>query len=121
MPELPEVETIVRGLGPLLRDRRIEGVWWSGQALHLGRKVDLRGLRAVAVGRTVAGVRRRGKYILVEVAGPIGRGVIIHLGMTGRLRVQPAASRAGVAHHVVLALAGGRRAALRPTPGGSAG
>ncbi len=29
-------------------------VWWSGQGLHLGRKVDLRGLRAVAVGRTVA-------------------------------------------------------------------
>ena len=69
MPELPEVETIVRGLGPLVRGRRIEGVWWSGQGLHLGRKVDLRGLRAVAVGRAIAGVRRRGKYILVDVDG----------------------------------------------------
>ena len=67
MPELPEVETIVRGLAPLVRGRRIEAVWWSGQGLHLGRKVDVRGLRAVAVGRAIAGVRRRGKYIVVDV------------------------------------------------------
>ena len=107
MPELPEVETIVRGLGPLLRGRRIEGVWWSGQGLHLGRKVDLRGLRAVAVGRTVARVGRRGKYILVEVAGRKAEGIIIHLGMTGRLRVQPAASARASHTHVVFALAGG--------------
>jgi formamidopyrimidine-DNA glycosylase len=112
MPELPEVETIVRGLGPLVRGRRIEAVWWSGEGLHLGRKVDLRGLRAVAVGHAIAGVRRRGKYIVVEVdGGGVGRdagaGIIIHLGMTGRLRVQPKAA-ARVPHtHVVLALAGG--------------
>jgi formamidopyrimidine-DNA glycosylase len=112
MPELPEVETIVRGLAPLVRGRRIEAVWWSGEGLHLGRKVDLRGLRAVAVGRAIAGVRRRGKYILVDVdedgrrPGP-DAGIIIHLGMTGRLRVQPK-SAARVPHtHVVLALAGG--------------
>jgi formamidopyrimidine-DNA glycosylase len=107
MPELPEVETIVRGLGPLVRGRRIDGVWWSGQGLHLGRKVDLRGLRAVAIGRTVARVRRRGKYILVEIAGPEDQGIIIHLGMTGRLRVQPAASARAPHTHVVFALGGG--------------
>jgi formamidopyrimidine-DNA glycosylase len=110
MPELPEVETIVRGLGPLVRGRRIEGVWWSGQGLHLGRKVDLRGLRAVAVGRAIAGVRRRGKYILVDVDGQgpgAGAGIIIHLGMTGRLRVQPKAAMRVPHTHVVLALAGG--------------
>jgi len=110
MPELPEVETIVRGLDPLVRGRRIEGVWWSGQGLHLGRKVDLRGLRAVAVGRAIAGVRRRGKYILVDVAGQgrdAGAGIIIHLGMTGRLRVQPKATLRAPHTHVVLALAGG--------------
>ena len=112
MPELPEVETIVRGLGPLVRGRRIEGVWWSGQGLHLGRKVDLRGLRAVAVGRAITGVRRRGKYILVDVdAGghgdDAGAGIIIHLGMTGRLRVQPKAAPRLPHTHVVLALTGG--------------
>src|SRR4029077_1966044 len=82
MPELPEVETIVRGLAPRLLGRRIDAVWWSGQGLHLGRKVDLRGLRAVAVGRPVARVRRRGKYILLEVGAGADEGVIIHLGMT---------------------------------------
>jgi formamidopyrimidine-DNA glycosylase len=112
MPELPEVETIVRGLGPRVRGRRIEAVWWSGQGLHLGRKVDLRGLCAVAVGRAIAGVRRRGKYILIDVdAGRSGRdagaGIIIHLGMTGRLRVQPKAAVRVPHTHVVLALAGG--------------
>ena len=69
MPELPEVETIVRGLAPRLRGRRIESVWWSGQPLHLRRKVDLRGLRAVAVGHAITGVRRIGKFILVAVDG----------------------------------------------------
>jgi formamidopyrimidine-DNA glycosylase len=110
MPELPEVETIVRGLDPLVRGRRIEGVWWSGQGLHLRRKVDVRGLRAVAVGRPIAGVRRRGKYILVDVDGQGqdgGAGIIIHLGMTGRLRVQPRAAMRVPHTHVVLALAGG--------------
>jgi formamidopyrimidine-DNA glycosylase len=107
MPELPEVETIVRGLAPRVRGRRIDTVWWSGQGLHLGRKVDLAGLRAVAVGRAVAGVRRRGKYILLEVTGLGGEGVIIHLGMTGRLRVQPAATARAPHTHVVFALAGG--------------
>ena len=111
MPELPEVETIVRGLAPLVRGRRIEAVWWSGQGLHLGRKVDLRGLRAVAVGHAVAGVRRRGKYILVDVDDSerrdAGSGIIIHLGMTGRLRVQPEAATRMPHTHVVLTLGGG--------------
>jgi formamidopyrimidine-DNA glycosylase len=110
MPELPEVETIVRGLDPLLRGRRVEGVWWSGQGLHLGRKVDLRGLRAVTVGRAIAGVRRRGKYILVDVGRQEGEGegegVILHLGMTGRLRVQPKTAPRVPHTHVVFALAG---------------
>jgi len=112
MPELPEVETIVRGLGPLVRGRRIESVWWSGQGLHLGRKVDLVGLRAVAVGRAIVGVRRRGKYILVDVEASrqgrdAGAGIIIHLGMTGRLRVEPKGAVRPPHTHVVLALAGG--------------
>jgi len=112
MPELPEVETIVRGLDPLVRGRRIDAVWWSGEGLHLGRKVDLRGLRAVGVGRAITGVRRRGKYILVDVdpdrqGRDDGAGIIIHLGMTGRLRVQPKGAERAPHTHVVLALAGG--------------
>jgi formamidopyrimidine-DNA glycosylase len=105
MPELPEVETIVRGLEPALRGRRVEAVWGSGLPLHLNRPVDLRALRAVAVGRAIGGVRRRGKYLLIETGG--GEGVVVHLGMTGRLRVQPAAAPRAPHTHVVLALRGG--------------
>jgi formamidopyrimidine-DNA glycosylase len=107
MPELPEVETIVRGLDPLVRGRRIETVWWSGLPLHLARKVDLRGLRAVAVDGTIAGVRRLGKYIIVEIDRARDHGVVIHLGMTGRLRVEPAARTRAPHTHVVFGLAGG--------------
>ena len=74
MPELPEVETIVRGLAPRLRGRHVESVWWSGQALHLRRKVDLAGLRAVAVGHAIAGVRRVGKFILIAIDDAKRRG-----------------------------------------------
>jgi formamidopyrimidine-DNA glycosylase len=107
MPELPEVETIVRGLRPLVRGRRINGVWTSGLPLHLRRPVDARGLKRIAIGRVIADVRRLGKYILLGLRGDADAGVIIHLGMTGRLRVQSAGA-ARVPHtHVVLALAGG--------------
>ena len=88
MPELPEVESIVRGLGPRLRGRRVESIWWSGKRLHLRRKVDVAGLRAVAVSRAITGVRRVGKFIMIDVAGTPDSGVLVHLGMTGRLRVE---------------------------------
>lgn len=106
MPELPEVETIARGLDPVLRGRRVTGVWGSGLPLHLNRPVDLGALEAVAVGRTIERVGRRGKYLLIEVGGE-GDGVVVHLGMTGRLRVQPARAARAPHTHVVLALQGG--------------
>ena len=124
MPELPEVETIVRGLGPVLRGREITAVWGSGFGLRLARPVDLRGLRDVSVGRVFTDVRRRGKYITLVTAtkGTKGtakrstkerppsatdEGVCIHLGMTGRLRVQPATEPRAPHTHVVFSLAGG--------------
>jgi len=107
MPELPEVETIVRGLAPRLRGRRVESVWWSGQPLHLRRKVDVRGLRAVAVGHAITGVRRLGKFILIAVDGAGESGVVIHLGMTGRLRVEAASDARALHTHVAFRLAGG--------------
>ncbi len=117
MPELPEVETIVRGLRPALRGREITAVWGSGFALRLARAVDLRGLRGVSVGRRIADVRRRGKYIAVvttktsrgtKTSTATGdEGVCIHLGMTGRLRVQPATEARAPHTHVVFSLDGG--------------
>jgi formamidopyrimidine-DNA glycosylase len=105
MPELPEVETIVRGLGPRLRGRRVTAVWGSGKPLHLRRQVDLRALRAVAVDHTVRDVSRVGKYIVLGFGAD--RGVIVHLGMTGRLRVQSGDDPRAPHTHIALALAGG--------------
>jgi formamidopyrimidine-DNA glycosylase len=120
MPELPEVETIARGLGPLVVGRRIEAVWGSGKPLHLRRAVDLRGLRALAVGRKIAAVRRAGKYLLVALApepqpstdrastavsvAARDPGLVIHLGMTGRLRVLPASTPRAPHTHLALRL-----------------
>jgi formamidopyrimidine-DNA glycosylase len=106
VPELPEVETIVRGLAPVLRGRRVAGVWGSGLPLRLARPVDLRGLRGVSVGRVFAGARRLGKYIVLDIEGASG-GVGVHLGMTGRLRVQPASASRDRHTHVVFQLEGG--------------
>jgi formamidopyrimidine-DNA glycosylase len=109
VPELPEVETIVRGLAPQVRGRRVESVWWSGQPLHLRRSVDLKGLRALAVGRDIADVRRIGKYAIFHLAaGPDdGPGVLVHLGMTGRLRVLPGGAARAPHTHVIFRLSGG--------------
>ena len=116
MPELPEVETIVRGLRPVLRGRVITAVWGSGLALRLARAVDLRGLRGVSVGRRISDVGRRGKYITLVTASRDAKpakapdlsddGVCIHLGMTGRLRVQPATAARAPHTHVVFTLDG---------------
>jgi formamidopyrimidine-DNA glycosylase len=104
MPELPEVETVVRSLRPRLAGRRIAGVWGSGLPLRLARPVDLAGIKALCLGRRIQAVDRRGKYILVDLGG--GAGVSVHLGMTGRLRVQPAGDERHAHTHVVFKLDG---------------
>ena len=108
MPELPEVETIVRGLRPRLAGARVEKVWTSGLPLRLARPLDVRLLRRVCAGARVAAVRRRGKYILVDLEGAGASGVLVHLGMSGRLRVYTADEPREKHTHVVWSLDGGR-------------
>ncbi len=105
MPELPEVETVRRTLEPLVLGARVEKVWTSGLPLRLNRPVDAPGLRRVAQGATITALRRRAKYLLVDT----DKGsTLVHLGMSGRVRVQPA-QEARVAHtHVAWRLADGR-------------
>ena len=105
MPELPEVETIVRGLAPRLGGRRIEAVWGSRLPLRLARPVALQRLRAVCVDQRLQTIGRRGKYILLGTGG--GAGVSVHLGMSGRLRMQPAHEARPTHTHVVFTLEGG--------------
>ncbi len=82
MPELPEVETVMRGLAARLQGRVI-----ARAALRRG---DLRwavpeGFAARLQGARVEGFLRRGKYILMRLAG--GTSVVIHLGMSGRMNI----------------------------------
>lgn len=118
MPELPEVEVTRRGLMPHVVGRRIEQV----VVRHRGLRWPVEpGLEALLAGRVIRRVERRGKYLLLEcvredgaAGAPGARGtsgdpdsgwLLIHLGMTGTLRVMPDAPPAGLHDHLDLTLA----------------
>ena len=91
MPELPEVETIRRGLAPQIVGRQITAV--RVRQPQLRERVDVKALQEQVVGCTIDTVDRRAKYILVRLQPALV--LVLHLGMTGRLRVgQPAAADA---------------------------
>ena len=102
MPELPEVETVVRTLRPRIVGQTIRSLWISGLPLRMARRLDHVKLRETCVGATIRATRRRGKYILIDLDS--GQGVLVHLGMTGRLTVEDEGA-ARVKHtHVVWSL-----------------
>lgn len=94
MPELPEVETIVRGL-----KARIDGKRLLRLTLHRPdlRRAFPKGLAAKVEGRRVDRVDRRAKYILLRLED--GGVLIVHLGMSGRLTLGDAARSAAPARH----------------------
>ena len=97
MPELPEVEVTRRGLAPHLTGRTISGVAVREPRLRWPVPRDVLAL----AGRTVTAIRRRGKYLLVDC----GDGhLILHLGMSGSLRVLPPETPAGKHDHFDLVL-----------------
>lgn len=110
MPELPEVETVVRSLRPHLVGARISEVTTSGLPLRLGRPVDLRALRKFSRATEVVAIRRRAKYVLVDLRGASGAtsGLLVHLGMSGRLRLFAADAPRAPHTHVVWHLDGAR-------------
>ena len=84
MPELPEVETTRRGLAPHIEGRRITAVTL--------RRPDLRWpipaeVARLLPGQAITGIRRRAKYLLLDTAPG---SALLHLGMSGSLRVLPA-------------------------------
>ncbi len=105
MPELPEVETTVRGLTPVLAGQRLATVE--------PRRADLRkaippDLRQRMQGATVTALGRRAKYGTIDTDR--GDTLIFHLGMSGRWRVDPAEP---LAHdHLLIETEAGRRLAL---------
>ncbi|MBI3014181.1 MAG: bifunctional DNA-formamidopyrimidine glycosylase/DNA-(apurinic or apyrimidinic site) lyase [Candidatus Tectomicrobia bacterium] len=83
MPELPEVETVRRTLLPLVTGRKIMGLTVLQRELR--RPVHPSRLKRQVVGRRLETVERRGKYLLFSLNSP--QVLVLHLGMTGRLRV----------------------------------
>lgn len=105
MPELPEVETTVRGLAPVLEGRRIRRVLMRRPDLRRPMPQDL-GQRLT--GATVTSLGRRAKYGLIDTDR--GDTMIFHLGMSGRWRIDPTEE---LAHdHLILETEEGRTLAL---------
>ena len=82
MPELPEVETVVRGLRPFLQGQRLDRL--------LLRRADLRfpfpeGLSQRVTGKTMRAIERRAKYGLIRFDSPDALSLLFHLGMSGRM------------------------------------
>jgi len=117
MPELPEVETIARGVDERLRGDRIVDVWFGSHAEPFKTQPDrqARGLE----GRAILRVHRVGKHIVCELGGreavadgaasePVAAQWIVHLGMTGRLLVTTPEGPVAPHTHARLTLASGR-------------
>jgi formamidopyrimidine-DNA glycosylase len=82
MPELPEVETVRRGLLPVLEGKRIARLDQNRKDLRFPLPVDF---AARLRGRKVERLERRAKYLLAHLSG--GEVLLMHLGMTGRFTV----------------------------------
>lgn len=102
MPELPEVETTLRGIRPHLEGRRVDRLLVREPRLRVPVPADLPGRLA---GLPIGAFTRRGKYLLIGV----GEGsLIFHLGMSGSLRVVPAHAPPRRHDHLDLVLSDGR-------------
>jgi len=102
MPELPEVETTRRGIAPHLEGRRVRAVTLRRRDLRWPIPPEINSLLP---GRRIQAVRRRAKYLLLDTdAGS----ALLHLGMSGSLRVLPAGAPAREHDHVDLLLDSGR-------------
>ena len=105
MPELPEVETTVRGLTPVLAGERLVRVEPRRADLRKAIPVDL---RQRLTGATVTRLHRRAKYGLVDTDR--GDTMVFHLGMSGRWRIDPGEP---LAHdHLLIETGAGRVLAL---------
>ncbi|MBM3996889.1 MAG: bifunctional DNA-formamidopyrimidine glycosylase/DNA-(apurinic or apyrimidinic site) lyase [Planctomycetes bacterium] len=107
MPELPEVETVVRDLRPLLIGRAFAKIVVSRKPL---RTKWSRAWEPQIVGQCVNVVQRRGKWILVGLDEPW---MLVHLGMTGQFTVRPASDSRLPHTHLVFTLDDGNELRYR--------
>jgi formamidopyrimidine-DNA glycosylase len=101
MPELPEVETTCRGIAPYLRGVKISQVLVRQPQLRWPIPAEVMALRDMPV----VAVRRRAKFLLIDLA--VGQ-LLIHLGMSGSLRVLPVGAPALKHDHVDVLLDSGK-------------
>jgi formamidopyrimidine-DNA glycosylase len=104
VPELPEVETVARSLHPRVAGLRIQQIWTSGKPQTF--KTPEPELAEALRGARIAGVRRVGKTVSVDLAD--GAQFLVHLGMTGRLLVSAPEEPWAPHTHAVLSLSDGR-------------
>jgi formamidopyrimidine-DNA glycosylase len=111
MPELPEVETVRRGLEQATRDLAVTGVLWlDPRMVREGPPADAIAERLPR--QIVRGVERRGKFMVWRFVS--GDGLLLHLGMSGRLYAGVEPSRPLTPHtHLVVLMADGRQVRLR--------
>jgi formamidopyrimidine-DNA glycosylase len=108
MPELPEVETIARGVDERLRGDRIDTTWFSEKPEPFKSSPQL--MAKELPGRRIERVYRVGKHIVFDLARTKAPGLqwIVHLGMTGRLLVADAETPVPPHTHGILHLASGK-------------
>ena len=107
MPELPEVETACRGIAPHLIGQRVAKVVVRQRQLRWPIPTAL--IKTLP-GQTIRAVQRRAKYILI---GTDAGTALLHLGMSGSLRVVPHSTHPAKADHVDIVLANGQCLRLR--------
>lgn len=101
MPELPEVETTRRGIEPVVRGQSVRAVHIRDARLRYGVPLQL---ATELPGRRIDAVHRRGKYLLLQAGEAT---LIIHLGMSGNLRLVPVETPIGKHDHVDVCLTNG--------------
>ena len=102
MPELPEVETTCRGIAPHVQGQTVERVRVHERRLRwpIPEDLDVR-----LSGQRIVAVKRRAKYLLIEAESGT---LIVHLGMSGSLRLVPAGTAAVKHEHVDIELGSGQ-------------
>ncbi len=110
MPELPEVETVVRGLRRHILNDTLQRVRFA--SLRISR-ANVSGWKRRFTGRAVTNIARRGKFIVVGLTDD--HTMVIHLRMTGRLWVKPLPYRRGPYDRCVIELASHRALILADT------
>ena len=109
MPELPEVEVLRLSLERALIGTRVSSVLVRSRSLR--EPIDSEALKLALENRRIKGLRRRAKYLLIDLDSD--RTVVVHLGMSGRLTLEDPAAPLGAHVHVLIGLSSGRELRFR--------